>query len=454
MKTMILVLSLFIPFVVLGKLEVKFSPKDNLEASVASYLEQAKSSIDMAIYTFSSLKVKKVLARKLEKGVKVRLIIEKGSDKKVQDFFSSLVEAGLSLRYVGKINHHKFVIIDGNQLVNSSANLSGSPRSALYDENLIYCNQCVERVGVYQKEFDQLYRFSNLASSEWKNDAIAPEDWEKKLPIHQNYPGIAFFTGANFTPYYSKGKIRLRSLPIDSKGRGKVDSELVAVITSLEKGDKLKVASGHFRSYPLYKAIKAAAKKGVLIDMLLDGQEYVSKHRQKSQDRKIKKCLKKGKTEAACYRTGALFGGLLSQLPINLKFKSSLIRWYFPYAKQMHHKYMIVEKKGHRSKVYSGSYNWSYNAEFKTFENIGIYTETKVIKAFLENFKTVMNYGGGRKGFLKKMKKVKDAKLKIELVFDPISMTSKEFAALKSAVLKKCRGMYQQEVEKRVCDLK
>ena len=69
-----------------------------------------------------------------------------------------------------------------------------------------------------------------------------------------------------------------------------------------------------------------------------------------------------------CHKRGVYFSRMLSKI-VDVSFKYYSIRWDHSTAKQMHSKYMIVDNKT----VYTGSYNWSNNAETSSLENVAIY---------------------------------------------------------------------------------
>lgn len=51
----------------------------------------------------------------------------------------------------------------------------------------------------------------------------------------------------------------------------------------------------------------------------------------------------------------------------------------------MHNKYCIIDNK----ELFSGSYNWTYFAETKNFENILFSTDSSVVKQYIENFESI-----------------------------------------------------------------
>lgn len=51
-------------------------------------------------------------------------------------------------------------------------------------------------------------------------------------------------------------------------------------------------------------------------------------------------------------------------------------------ASLMHHKFLVIDKQ----KVITGSYNWTYNAEYRNFENIAIFSDNSTTENFEKEF--------------------------------------------------------------------
>lgn len=424
-----------------AKTEVYFSPKVALDEVFYREFSKAEKTIDLSIYTFSSGEIKKLLIKKAQEGVAIKIIINDGSNDKVKSFVKELHDAGVVVRTTGKINHHKFAIVDSQTFINSSGNISGSPRARSYDENMVVCDSCPDLKNSFQEEFDALLRFSNPVLGDDFNPA--PSSLEKKSPINENREN-ALYTSANFRPYLRSGKIGIKVPREIKNGLGAVEAELVSVIDEARK--TIHVATGHFRSLSLYEALVRARQRGLKVQLVLDSQEHISSYKQKQENSKVQKCMEKGKTKGQCYASGVHFSRMADQEGIDVRYKIYGYRFHFPYAKQMHHKYLVIDGRT----VYSGSYNWSNNAEFETLENVAIYDDREVAEAFLENFNSILSYG---EGFEKKLSGVKNAKRSLPLVFDPITLNTDEVDQLKSAARKKCKNLYQLPVTSTKCNL-
>ncbi len=440
MKSTILsiILVLFTTQSLFAKITSHFAPEVDLETETITQFMKARSSIDIAIYTFSSAKIRSTLLKKMEEGVRVRILINKGNTESVKSFMQPLFEKGAMVRYLTVINHHKFAIIDGNdaersQLLNSSGNFSGSPRSKKYDENLVVCDalSCATQIGDFADEFESLLLVSNPVFGD--NDAVHLNF--PRGPVNEN-SDVSLFTSGNFYPRLYRGKVRLNKLAASDLGYGKLDQVLIEAIDNAEK--EILIATGHLRSYPLFQALKRAALRDVTVKMVLDGQEYISKYKQRKESSKVNRCLAIGKSAFTCHKTGIHFARLAHQAGMDVRLKYYMIRWHFPHAKQMHHKYMVVDG----NKLYSGSYNWSYNAEFQTLENVAIYQNKEMIAAFTRNFNKIRNYGQGSLGVKSLLTKYRSATKQIPLVFAPISATINEIDQIKRLARSKCSALY------------
>jgi len=109
-------------------IEPVFSPEGG--AKVISLLDSANESIDIEIYVFSSRDVVEALMRAKERGVEVRVIIERnvvGDDN--EEIFRELASKGFNVRFAGKaykLTHAKIIIVDGKTVLVGSHNLSNS----------------------------------------------------------------------------------------------------------------------------------------------------------------------------------------------------------------------------------------------------------------------------------------------------------------------------------------
>lgn len=445
----IFLMASLVPALSLATATAYFSPEDDLEEVFSQEFQKAQKSIDLAIYNFSSSKIRSDLLDRLQKGVKIRILAHEADKEKAIRFFEPLVSTGAEVRFVTEINHHKFALIDGEVLLNSSGNLSGSSRSKIYDENLVLCRRsCPEHVRAFSREFERLYQYSNIAN---QPNPTRLSRSEQNTRIHENYPGVALFTSANFTARRGRSSglpaISFRSHP-GEKNKGEVDRYLSQVIDQVYSGGSIQIATGHFRSKPLFDALVRALERNVRIQVVLDGQEYVSYQKSRSQQTKVAKCLQ-SHPEHFCYRKGYYFSRQLSQAGIDVKLKYYSLRWFYPTAKQMHHKYMIVNQQT----VYTGSYNWSNNAEFETFENVMILERRDhphLVRDYIKNFHQVSQYGGSG-GYRSLYHSIQSSRDKVEFHFEPVTLDLNQITRIKDLAYRKCRKLYRIPIEEGEC---
>ena len=101
---------------------------------IAQLIDESGTSIDIAMYSYSDAQIGDAIEAAVNRGVTVRFIFETAnSDRKLDDDAiansksARLEEMGVDVRYINKIMHHKFAIIDGPRDVDAAAD----ERSAL-----------------------------------------------------------------------------------------------------------------------------------------------------------------------------------------------------------------------------------------------------------------------------------------------------------------------------------
>ena len=154
----------------------------NHQKAVASILHQSKRTLDIAVCWFSHPLFFSILLKKARFGIKVRLILQfdqanfhaKGLP------FRELIEAGGEVYAFrqNKLLHHKFVIIDGRQLLTGSYNWTGTNNA----DNLILSDN-VDLVVAYQSEFERLWQNAESLKSLAKIRPPAPSFLKLFEPI-------------------------------------------------------------------------------------------------------------------------------------------------------------------------------------------------------------------------------------------------------------------------------
>ena len=434
--------------------EVIFSPQlaaESHNAEVARVIASAKSSLDIAMYSYSDAGIAAALADAVKRGVKVRFIFETASEDRKATTSAALaatksgkLEAmGVDVRWVNKIMHHKLMIVDGPRdaaeaastatLVTGSGNWSNGA-ATVYDENTLFMTGYPELALRMQREFNHLWDHSTDLVS---NTAIVSEPstlaiTEEAMPLS---PGMhVFLTSDNFTVEGTSFKVTTKNT---------VSDELVRAIDAAE--ERIHIASGHLRSRPVSEALmrKAAEDPGVEIKVYLDGQEYISDSGNTQQIASRETCLATATTDAkkrACEDKSFLYGREVEKAGANVRYKYYAYRWDAGYAAQMHNKFLIIDDS-----LYTGSYNLSDNAEHNTFENMFLFTGPEfadLVEAYEDKFQDLWVQGDG---LLAGLTKTIEDETTIPIVFPGMSLSWQEVRDLKSLIAAECPDVNSSE---------
>jgi len=125
------------------------------DRQLAAAIDDARLSVDLAVYSFSLWSIRDALIDAHHRGVQVRIVME--SDNRDRDVPQNLIEAGIPIigdRREG-LMHDKFVIIDRSELWVGSMNFTIG--GGYEDNNNLLRIHSVKLVENYQKEFDEMY---------------------------------------------------------------------------------------------------------------------------------------------------------------------------------------------------------------------------------------------------------------------------------------------------------
>ena len=135
---LIIVLSITISISSLAKTEAYFSFSDNPQKAIIKNINQAEAFINIAMYVFTDKEIAASLKNAQNKGVKVRVYLDKSQIDSKYSQSRFLVQKGIKVRISTNnyIMHHKFAIIDNYLLLTGSYNWTFSANKR-NDENLI-----------------------------------------------------------------------------------------------------------------------------------------------------------------------------------------------------------------------------------------------------------------------------------------------------------------------------
>jgi len=148
----------------LAKTEVYFSLYDNPQKEIIKNINQAQAFINIAMYIFTDREIALPLVQAQERGVKVRLYLDKEQVDYKYSQSRLLVQKGIKTRISTNnyIMHNKFAIIDNRILLTGSYNWTFSANNR-NDENLMVIDD-PEIIEIFQNQFLNLW--TNKFSSE------------------------------------------------------------------------------------------------------------------------------------------------------------------------------------------------------------------------------------------------------------------------------------------------
>lgn len=154
---LVLILSVTISISTLAKTEVYFSLYDNPQKEIIKNINQAEAFINIAMYIFTDREIALPLVKAHERGVKVRLYLDKDQVDYQYSQSRFLVQKGIKTRISSNnyIMHHKFAIIDNRLLLTGSYNWTFSANNR-NDENLMVIDD-PEIIEIFQNQFINLW---------------------------------------------------------------------------------------------------------------------------------------------------------------------------------------------------------------------------------------------------------------------------------------------------------
>jgi len=186
----VLVLCITISISTFAKTEVYFSLSDNPQKEIIKNINQAEAFINIAMYIFTDREIALPLVKAHERGVKVRLYLDKDQVEYQYSQSRFLVQNGIKTRVSSNnyIMHNKFAVIDSKIVITGSYNWTASA-STRNDENLLVIDD-EEVILRFHKQFENLWenKFSPERTKELYIKAninlipIAPSEYIETTP--------------------------------------------------------------------------------------------------------------------------------------------------------------------------------------------------------------------------------------------------------------------------------
>ena len=154
-------------------MEIKFARNESLADVILSLLHEASSSIDAALYRFNHPGLARGLEEAVQRGVRVRLLVDGNKYKESRTTQELLTGAIIPFRLAfgrrgrGSKMHHKFVILDQQTVLTGSYNWTMESEDENHENLLILRDP--EPVEAYAREFEALWAATGRDDAkEWR----------------------------------------------------------------------------------------------------------------------------------------------------------------------------------------------------------------------------------------------------------------------------------------------
>lgn len=152
------ILPVVLPLVGLAAtVEIGFAPGD-AESRVVAVIGEARQSIRVAAYSFTSKPITEALIRAKRRGVDVRAVLDKTRQAERNSAATRLLADGIAVRIHARhaIMHHKFLIVDNDAIETGSFNYTASA-ARKNAENVVIIREDAAAVKKYATEWQRLW---------------------------------------------------------------------------------------------------------------------------------------------------------------------------------------------------------------------------------------------------------------------------------------------------------
>lgn len=172
-----------------GSTTVLFAPNGaahTLENDIIAKLGNARSTVDVAMYTFDSGPLADACVAAAQRGVTVRVLLDSAQAKQSLSKDVTLKSGGCSVEYIqvsggamGTKFHHKFCILDGSTLMTGSYNWTTSADEENYENYLTLTDGAI--VNAFATEFDSLWTSKTGGVGSTQDVVFAPSGSAKAI---------------------------------------------------------------------------------------------------------------------------------------------------------------------------------------------------------------------------------------------------------------------------------
>jgi mitochondrial cardiolipin hydrolase len=142
--------------------EAMFTRSKSVADAIEQHIRATQVSLDAALYRLNSQRLTRALDETHDKGVRVRLVIDRNRYQESPATQQLLSNCRLPFRLAygrngaGSKMHHKFAVLDDSVVLTGSYNWTFASEEENYENVLILREPRL--VGIYQAEFEALWR--------------------------------------------------------------------------------------------------------------------------------------------------------------------------------------------------------------------------------------------------------------------------------------------------------
>ncbi len=154
-----------------SQITVAFSPKQGATDAIVTFIGEAKESIQVAAYSFTSPTIAKALLDAQQRGVDVSVVLDKSNETAQYTAATFLENSRVPLRinHRYKIMHSKYMIIDGTSVETGSFNYTKSAEEG-NAENVIIVRNNRDLAQAYHSNWQRLWNEGKPYASKRKTD--------------------------------------------------------------------------------------------------------------------------------------------------------------------------------------------------------------------------------------------------------------------------------------------
>jgi phosphatidylserine/phosphatidylglycerophosphate/cardiolipin synthase-like enzyme len=360
-----------------------FSPWEGTEAfgKMFNAISKANHSVKVTVYSWSAADFDKSLIAAATNNADVKVVLHGplGRDAAMLERVKKLEllkfpKGKISFKIAPRNMHEKFILVDGETLINSSANMSNGAKTK-YSENFVFLTGPAHILENFENEFAVLWNSSSDVLSDDKDvvedrlpyNADKHHTAGKDIALYSSSMNYHYPENATSSAAYKTGKFIKLAPKGGGEGPWTVRDAIIKAIDSANKN--IYCSFNHFNIKDVAEALVAASKRGVDVKLTVDNQEF----KEFVNDRSIEM------TPRFVEGWKKISGNASKEAPVRVKFYS-----HYPNPALWllnHHKFLLIDydKNGgtDTSVLFTGSYNLSATAEHKQFDNMVTFTGKK-----------------------------------------------------------------------------